>query len=65
MKEGPRSIHRLAAPIKGLAQRFAFMALVLAAFALMLAMNAWRRAYLPGSRTEARIKKLMLSGGAK
>lgn len=36
MKEGPRSIHRLAAPIKGLAQRFAFMALVLAAFALML-----------------------------
>jgi len=36
MKENPRSINRLAAPIKGLAQRFAFMALVLTAFALML-----------------------------
>ncbi len=36
MEEGPRSVNRFAAPIKSLAQRFAFMALVLAAFALLM-----------------------------
>lgn len=36
MKDNSYSISRIAAPIRGVAQRFAFMALVLGAFALML-----------------------------
>ncbi len=36
MQEGQGYIHRIAQPIKNLAQRFAFMALVLAAFGLMI-----------------------------
>ena len=36
MKKGPHPFNHLAAPIKSLAQRFAFMALLLAAFALMM-----------------------------
>lgn len=36
MKESPRVISRIAQPIKGLAQRFAYVGLIVAAFALML-----------------------------
>lgn len=36
MAEKPRPVHRIAAPIRGLAQRFAFLGLVLAAFGLMM-----------------------------
>lgn len=36
MKENPRVISRIAQPIKGLAQRFAYVGLIVAAFALML-----------------------------
>lgn len=35
MKEGPRSVSRIAAPIKNLAQRFAYLTLVLSTIALM------------------------------
>ena len=36
MQERPRSIYRIAAPIKSLAQRFLYMGFVLGAFSLML-----------------------------
>ena len=36
MAEKPHSVHRIAAPVRGLAQRFAFLGLVLAAFGLMM-----------------------------
>lgn len=36
MKENPRVVNRIAQPIKGLAQRFAYVGLIVAAFGLML-----------------------------
>lgn len=36
MKESPRVVNRIAQPIKGLAQRFAYVGLIVAAFGLML-----------------------------
>ncbi len=36
MKENPRVINRIAQPIKGLAQRFAYVGLIVVAFALMM-----------------------------
>ena len=36
MKERSRFTHRVSAPIRGFGQRFVFLALVVAAFALML-----------------------------